>query len=75
MRAAFQSMHPVKRRAAVVSFAAFALAFLTPLYVSYVAPTESVYHRNGMVLLMQTIPSVSPPVIPSVSGASARDLL
>ena len=49
-------MQPVKRTAAFVLFAAFALAFLTPLYVSFAAPSEAVYHRNGMVLLMQTIP-------------------
>lgn len=49
-------MHPVKRTAAFVLFAAFAIAFLTPLYVSYAAPMEAVYHKNGMVLLMQAIP-------------------
>jgi hypothetical protein len=49
-------MHPVKRRAATWLFAALALAVLTPLYVARVAPSEAVYHRNGMVFLMQVIP-------------------
>lgn len=35
---------------------AFAIALLTPLYISYRIPSASVYHRSGFVLLMQTIP-------------------
>ena len=51
-------MYPVKARAAAWLVAALVLAVLTPLYVSWAAPSEAVYHRNGMVLLLQVIPYV-----------------
>jgi len=41
---------------AALLIAAFAIAMLTPLYISYAIPSASVYHRNGMVFLTQTIP-------------------
>jgi len=49
-------MHPLKRRAALMVLVAGVFAVLTPLYVSYAAPSESVYHRNATVLLMQALP-------------------
>ena len=51
-------MHPVKVRAAAWLVAALVLAVLTPLYVAWAAPMEAVYHRSGMVLLLQAIPYI-----------------
>ena len=50
------TLYPVKLRAATWLVVATALAVLTPLYVAWAAPMEAIYHRSGMVLLLQATP-------------------
>jgi len=49
-------MNPLKRYAAALLIASLALALITPAYIAYSIPGSSVYHRNVMVLVTQTLP-------------------
>ena len=49
-------MHPMKRYAAGLLVGAMVLALLTPWYIPIAVPGTRVYHRNGFVLVTQTLP-------------------